>query len=100
MGTKCTFEVPARIISDMDGDDGIFQKDFELEVIPAVGTIFNDPYLLKARCRNEDQPLIIEDVTFNTEDSSYLLRVSKITIDSNYLDRIDGWGDQYLSQWV
>ncbi len=97
MGIKCTFQVPARILSDMDGDDGVLQKEFVLDVIPVVGTKLHDVYLRKAMCRDEEQPIVVEDVTFNLDDASYLVKGSKITIDSNYLDRMNGWGDKQLS---
>lgn len=100
MGVKCTFQVPVRIVSDMDSDDGLLEKHFVLDVIPAVGTKLHDEYLRKAICRDEEQSIVIEDVTLNLDDASYVIKGSKISIDSNFLDRINGWGDKYLGRWV
>lgn len=100
MGIKCTFQIPATIVSDGDSEDCVFEKEFSLDVVPTVGTKLNDEHLRKAMCGDEEQPIIVEEIALNTEDASYLIKGSRITIDSNFLDRINGWGDKYLDQWI
>jgi hypothetical protein len=91
MTINCIIQIPVNIVFDMEETQGLLERTFELDAIPSIGTKLIDFKLEKAKCRDENDPIVISDVSLNAVENLFIIKTCKISISANYFNRISDW---------